>query len=166
MGRRKLICFYQLSRSCNSATLKCLYGLTCRALALCLIGKRTYLVIPPTPCCCGFWSWYPCFDLKFLSYCPLRCCWGDLSNRESPPLFGGRKIKIWLYFYFRRAVVDIPIQTLIFSSWPLFRKMIILQMQLGLPNRCHISQSLLHICLFKTGNQSLKMAVVRVGTSD
>ena len=35
------------------------------------------------------------------------------------------------YFLFLRAVVNIPIQTLIISPWLLFRKMIISQLELG-----------------------------------
>ena len=42
-------------------------------------------------------------------------------------------LRIWLYFYFLRAVVNISIQTLLFSPWLLFRKMIISQLDLGLP---------------------------------
>ena len=43
--------------------------------------------------------------------------------------------KIWLYFQvlFQRAVVNIPIQTLIFSPWFLLCKRIISQLELGLP---------------------------------
>ena len=42
--------------------------------------------------------------------------------------------KIWLYFQvlFQRAVVNIPIQTLIFSPWFLLRKRIVSQLELGL----------------------------------
>ena len=34
----------------------------------------------------------------------------------------------WLYFYFLKEIINIPIQTLIFSSW---RKMIISQLERG-----------------------------------
>ena len=40
---------------------------------------------------------------------------------------------IWLYFYFLRAVVNIPIQTHVFSPRHLLRKMIISQLELGPP---------------------------------
>ena len=42
-------------------------------------------------------------------------------------------LRIWMSFYFPRVVVNIPIQTLTFSSWLLFRKMIISHLELGLP---------------------------------
>ena len=43
-------------------------------------------------------------------------------------------LRIWRYFFFfLRAVVNIPVQTLIFSPWFLFCKMIISQLELGLP---------------------------------
>ena len=42
-------------------------------------------------------------------------------------------LRTWLYFYFPKAVANIPIQTLTFSSWLLFRKMIISHLELGLP---------------------------------
>ena len=42
-------------------------------------------------------------------------------------------LRIWRIFLFLRAVVNIPIQTLIIPPWPLLRKMIISQLELGLP---------------------------------
>ena len=50
------------------------------------------------------------------------------------------------FFLFLRAIVNIPIQTLIISPWLLFRKMVILQLELGpsvdLPTCVPNSQSL------------------------
>ena len=42
-------------------------------------------------------------------------------------------LRIWRIFLFLRAVVNMPIQTLIIPSWPLLRKMIISQLELGPP---------------------------------
>ena len=42
-------------------------------------------------------------------------------------------LRIWRIFLFLRAVVNIPIQTLIIPPWLLLRKMIISQLELGLP---------------------------------
>ena len=41
-------------------------------------------------------------------------------------------LRIWLISLFLRAVVNIPIQTSIISSWLIFRKMIISQLELGI----------------------------------
>ena len=40
---------------------------------------------------------------------------------------------VWRIFSFIRAVVNIPIQTLLISPWPLLRKIIISQLELGPP---------------------------------
>ena len=42
-------------------------------------------------------------------------------------------LRIWRFFLFLRAVVNIPIQTLIIPPWLLLRKMIISQLELGPP---------------------------------
>ena len=42
-------------------------------------------------------------------------------------------LRIWRIFLFHRAVVNIPIQTLIIPPWPLLRKMITFQLELGPP---------------------------------
>ena len=42
-------------------------------------------------------------------------------------------LRIWRIFLFLRAVVNIPIQTLIIPPWLLLRKMIISQLELGPP---------------------------------
>ena len=42
-------------------------------------------------------------------------------------------LRIWRIFLFFRALVNIPIQTLIIPPWPLLRKMIISQLELGPP---------------------------------
>ena len=39
--------------------------------------------------------------------------------------------RIWLYFYLQGAVVNIPIQTVIFSPWRFLRNEIISQLELG-----------------------------------
>ena len=41
--------------------------------------------------------------------------------------------RIWLYFYLQGAVVNIPIQTVIFSPWRFLRNEIISQLELGPP---------------------------------
>ena len=55
-------------------------------------------------------------------------------------------LTVFFFFLFLRAIVNIPIQTLIISPWLLFRKMIILQLELGpsvdLPTCVPNSQSL------------------------
>ena len=40
-------------------------------------------------------------------------------------------MRIWPYFLFLRAVINIPIKTLIISPWLFFRKMIISKLELG-----------------------------------
>ena len=42
-------------------------------------------------------------------------------------------LRIWRIFLFLRALVNIPIQTPIIPPWPLLRKMIISQLELGPP---------------------------------
>ena len=42
-------------------------------------------------------------------------------------------LRIWRIFLFLRALVNIPIQTLIIPPWPLLRKMIVSQLELGPP---------------------------------
>ena len=60
-------------------------------------------------------------------------------------------LRIWRIFLFLRALVNIPIQTLIISPWPLLRKMIVSRLELGPPvvtfiksaNQCSIKQCLI-----------------------
>ena len=48
-------------------------------------------------------------------------------------------LRIWRIFLFLRAVVNIPIQTLIIPPWLLLRKMIISQLELGPPVNKQVS---------------------------
>ena len=57
----------------------------------------------------------------------------DNEKRTVEVRWGIFFVRIWLIFLFLRAVVNIPVQTLIISSWLLFRKMIISQLELGPP---------------------------------
>ena len=62
-----------------------------------------------------------------------RSKWSDNEQRTVEVTWGIFFVRIWLTFLFLRAVVNIPIQTLLISPWLLFRKMIISQLELGPP---------------------------------
>ena len=70
--------------------------------------------------------------------------YSQILNKNTSPYFHSASLAIGpfselsisrftTYFLFLRAVVNIPIQTLIISPWLLFRKMIISQLELGPP---------------------------------